>query len=176
MRNANSGLNINMAIRSSAIFTMKNLDRAVMGDVAGDKLYINSGYALHRQIFGETEDDFNSRLETDLIAQVSAPRRFWSKQRSITLQQHGGKPEARRVFTLTAMIQLVHFDRIWMRVVSNLNPGYFVRLRRKWETVLRTIMINAQFKMWWTGCQGLIRSRNIDWLRNWSKTQSSLRR
>lgn len=53
-------------------FHYEDLDRAVMGDVAGDKLYINSGYALHRQIFGETEDDFNSRLETDLIAQVRA--------------------------------------------------------------------------------------------------------
>jgi hypothetical protein len=53
-------------------FHYEDLDRAVLGDVAGDKLYINSGYALHRQIFGETEDDFNSRLETDLIAQVRA--------------------------------------------------------------------------------------------------------
>jgi hypothetical protein len=53
-------------------FHYEDLGRAVMGDVAGDKLYVNAGYALHRQIFGETEDDFNTSLETDSIAQVRA--------------------------------------------------------------------------------------------------------
>lgn len=53
-------------------FHYEDLGRQVMGDVAGDKLYINAGYPLHRQIFGDTEDDFNSRLETDSIAQVRA--------------------------------------------------------------------------------------------------------
>lgn len=53
-------------------FHYEDLSRQVMGDVAGDKLYINSGYALHRRIFGDTEDDFNARLETDPIAQMRA--------------------------------------------------------------------------------------------------------
>lgn len=53
-------------------FHYEDLGRPVMGDVAHDKLYINSGYALHRQIFGDTEDDFNKRLEIDPIAQVRA--------------------------------------------------------------------------------------------------------
>jgi len=53
-------------------FHYEDLGRPVMGDVAGDKLYVNAGYALHRQIFGDTEDDFNIRLETDPIAQVRA--------------------------------------------------------------------------------------------------------
>jgi len=53
-------------------FLYEDLGRAVLGDVAGDKLYINSGYSLHRQIFGETEDDFNKRLESDRIAQMRA--------------------------------------------------------------------------------------------------------
>ena len=53
-------------------FHYEDLDRPVMGDVAGDKLYINAGYALHRQIFGDTEEDFNKRLETNAIAQMRA--------------------------------------------------------------------------------------------------------
>jgi len=53
-------------------FHYEDLGRSVMGDVAGDKLYVNAGYGLHRQIFGDTEDDFNNRLETDAIAQMRA--------------------------------------------------------------------------------------------------------
>ena len=53
-------------------FHYEDLGRPVMGDVAGDKLYVNAGYTLHRQIFGDTEDDFNSRLETDVTAQLRA--------------------------------------------------------------------------------------------------------
>jgi hypothetical protein len=53
-------------------FHYEDLGRLVMGDVAGDKLYVNAGYGLHRKIFGDTEDDFNSRLETDSIAQMRA--------------------------------------------------------------------------------------------------------
>lgn len=53
-------------------FLYEDLGRSILGDVAGDKLYVNSGYALHRQIFGDTEDDFNRSLETDPIAQVRA--------------------------------------------------------------------------------------------------------
>lgn len=53
-------------------FLYEDLGRPVLGDVAGDKLYINSGYSLHRQIFGETDDDFNMKLESDAIAQLRA--------------------------------------------------------------------------------------------------------
>jgi hypothetical protein len=53
-------------------FHYEDLGRAVLGDVAGDKLYVNAGYALHRQIFGDTEDDFNESLESDPIAQIRA--------------------------------------------------------------------------------------------------------
>lgn len=53
-------------------FHYEDLERPVMGDVAGDKIYVNAGYALHRQIFGETEDDFNKSLEADPIAQLRA--------------------------------------------------------------------------------------------------------
>ena len=53
-------------------FHYEDLGRPVLGDVAGDKLYVNSGYALHRKIFGDDEDVFNSRLETDPIAQARA--------------------------------------------------------------------------------------------------------
>jgi hypothetical protein len=53
-------------------FHYEDLDRPVLGDVAGDKLYINAGYALHRQIFGDTEDDFNKQLESNPIAQMRA--------------------------------------------------------------------------------------------------------
>ena len=44
----------------------------VLGDVAGDKIYINSGYPLHRQIFGDTQDDFQQSLESDPRAQIRA--------------------------------------------------------------------------------------------------------
>ncbi len=53
-------------------FWYYDLDRPVLGDVAGDILYVNSGYALHRQIFGETQADFDERLEVDPIAQMRA--------------------------------------------------------------------------------------------------------
>jgi len=53
-------------------FLYEDLDRAVLGDVAGDKIYINSGYALHRQIFGTDEESFNHSLEVNPIAQARA--------------------------------------------------------------------------------------------------------
>jgi hypothetical protein len=53
-------------------FIYEDLERPVLGDVAGDKLYVNSGYSLHRQIFGETEDDFHRSLEIDPKAQTRA--------------------------------------------------------------------------------------------------------
>jgi hypothetical protein len=53
-------------------FHYEDLERPVLGDVAGDKLYVNAGYSLHQQIFGVTEDDFNNSLEADPIAQVRA--------------------------------------------------------------------------------------------------------
>ena len=36
-------------------FIYEDLGRPILGDVAGDKLYVNAGYALHRQIFGDTK-------------------------------------------------------------------------------------------------------------------------
>jgi len=53
-------------------FHYEDLARNVLGDVAADKLYINAGYPLHKQIFGLTEDEFNHRLEGDPIAQLRA--------------------------------------------------------------------------------------------------------
>ncbi len=53
-------------------FHYEDLDRNVLGEVAGDKIFINSGYALHRQIFGTTEDDFNKQLDSNPIAQMRA--------------------------------------------------------------------------------------------------------
>jgi hypothetical protein len=53
-------------------FLYEDLERPVLGDVAGDKLYVNSGYPLHRQIFGTTEDEFHKSLETDAKAQIRA--------------------------------------------------------------------------------------------------------
>lgn len=53
-------------------FHYEDLDRAVLGDVAGDKIYVNAGYSLHRKIFGTTEEDFNRSLEVDPIAQARA--------------------------------------------------------------------------------------------------------
>lgn len=53
-------------------FHYEDLGRPVLGDVAGDKLYINAGYALHQEIFGPNEDTFNEALETDSVAQVRA--------------------------------------------------------------------------------------------------------
>ncbi len=53
-------------------FHYEDLGRNVLGDVAGDKLYVNAGYGIHRQVFGLTEDEFNRRLEVDPIAQLRA--------------------------------------------------------------------------------------------------------
>lgn len=53
-------------------FHYEDLQRPVLGDVAGDKLYINAGYPLHQEIFGPNEDTFNEALETDSVAQVRA--------------------------------------------------------------------------------------------------------
>lgn len=53
-------------------FLYEDLDRPVLGDVAGDKLYVNSGYGLHRQIFGKTEEEFHKSLEADPKAQIRA--------------------------------------------------------------------------------------------------------
>lgn len=53
-------------------FLYEDLKRPVLGDVAGDKLYINAGYSLHQEIFGPNEDTFHAALETDNVAQVRA--------------------------------------------------------------------------------------------------------
>jgi hypothetical protein len=53
-------------------FIYEDLERDVLGDVAGDKLYVNSGYPLHREIFGQTQEDFHQRLESDSRAQTRA--------------------------------------------------------------------------------------------------------
>jgi hypothetical protein len=50
----------------------EDLGRNVLGDVAGDKLYVNAGYGLHRQLFGLTEDEFNQQIEINPIAQLRA--------------------------------------------------------------------------------------------------------
>ncbi|MHB1220289.1 MAG: hypothetical protein ACYC1L_19050 [Alphaproteobacteria bacterium] len=53
-------------------FIYEDLERPVLGEVAGDKLYVNSGYPLHREIFGRTEEDFHRSLEIDPKAQTRA--------------------------------------------------------------------------------------------------------
>jgi hypothetical protein len=53
-------------------FLYEDLERPVLGDVAGDKLYVNSGYPLHQEIFGATEQDFHKSLEEDPKAQIRA--------------------------------------------------------------------------------------------------------
>jgi hypothetical protein len=53
-------------------FLYEDLERPSLGEVAGDKLYVNSGYPLHRQIFGDTEEDFHRSLEADPKAQIRA--------------------------------------------------------------------------------------------------------
>lgn len=53
-------------------FRYVEFDRPVLGEVAGDKLYINASYPVHQQLFGATEAEFNSRLETDGFAQLRA--------------------------------------------------------------------------------------------------------
>jgi hypothetical protein len=53
-------------------FLYEDLGRPVLGDVAGDKLYVNSGYSLHREIFGKTEEEFHQSLESDPRAQTRA--------------------------------------------------------------------------------------------------------
>ena len=51
---------------------LRGIGREVLGDVAGDKVYINAGYPLHRRIFGITEDEFNKQMESNPIAQMRA--------------------------------------------------------------------------------------------------------
>lgn len=53
-------------------FVYEDLGREVLGDVAGDKIYVNAGYTLHRKIFGITDEDFNRSLEEDPRAQARA--------------------------------------------------------------------------------------------------------
>ena len=50
----------------------EDLERDVLGDVAENVLYINAGYPVHRTIFGDSEADFNKRLETSPVAQLRA--------------------------------------------------------------------------------------------------------
>jgi hypothetical protein len=54
------------------VVRITGLRDVLLGDVAGDKLYINSGYPLHREIFGDTEEDFYRMLELDAKAQTRA--------------------------------------------------------------------------------------------------------
>ena len=53
-------------------FHYEDLGRNVLGDVAGDKVYVYAGVRLHRELLGLTEDDFNQRIETDPVAQLRA--------------------------------------------------------------------------------------------------------
>lgn len=57
-------------------FVYEDLGRPVLGDVAGNKIYVNSGYALHQKIFGADEAQFNKNLEANPMAQARAASVF----------------------------------------------------------------------------------------------------
>ena len=43
-----------------------------LGDVVSDALYVNAGLPLHREIFGDTQEDFDEQLESNPVAQMRA--------------------------------------------------------------------------------------------------------
>lgn len=53
-------------------FEYEDLDRSILGESVGDKIYINAGYKPHQEIFGVTQEDFDKQLETYPIAQMRA--------------------------------------------------------------------------------------------------------
>jgi hypothetical protein len=75
-------------------FVYEDLGRPVLGDVAGNKIYVNSGYALHKKIFGADEEQFNKNLETNPMAQARAASIFVETavfHTATTKHQAGGK-------------------------------------------------------------------------------------
>ena len=46
------------------------LDRPILGEVAGKNIHVNSEPALHRKLFGESQDTFNQALLENSIAQM----------------------------------------------------------------------------------------------------------
>ena len=73
----------------------EDLERDVLGDVAENILYVNAGYGVHRDIFGDTEDDFNKSLETRSMAQLRASSILVETVKmhhaAVTKWQEGGK-------------------------------------------------------------------------------------
>lgn len=53
-------------------FEYEDLRSNRLGDVANDRIYVNSGYKPHQRIFGRTPDDFNKQLEVNPAAQLRA--------------------------------------------------------------------------------------------------------
>jgi len=53
-------------------FEYEDLRSNRLGDVANDRIYVNSGYKPHQRIFGRTPDDFNRQLEVNPVAQLRA--------------------------------------------------------------------------------------------------------
>lgn len=47
-------------------------ESSALGDVVSDALYINAAIPLHREIFGETQEEFDAQLESNAIAQMRA--------------------------------------------------------------------------------------------------------
>ena len=58
--------------RKFSDFHYEDLGRTVLGDVAADKIYVNSGVPLHQIIFGHTQEDFDSKILGDPLAQMRA--------------------------------------------------------------------------------------------------------
>jgi len=50
----------------------ENLRNPTLGDVISDALYINAWLPLHKEIFGETQEEFDEQLESNPIAQMRA--------------------------------------------------------------------------------------------------------
>lgn len=75
-------------------FVYEDLGSQRLGDVAGNKIYINSGYALHKKIFGVDEVEFNKSLEANPMAQARAASVFVETavfHTATTKHQAGGK-------------------------------------------------------------------------------------
>jgi hypothetical protein len=50
----------------------EDLRNPTLGDVISDALYINAWLPLHKEIFGESQEEFDEQLETNPIAQLRA--------------------------------------------------------------------------------------------------------
>ena len=51
-------------------FEYMSIGRPILGEAAGKYIYINSDPPLHRRLFGDTRESFDSALETDPAAQM----------------------------------------------------------------------------------------------------------